>query len=150
VFVIAEFENPNDVLVLPHYAVELRNFAAVSWYSYVAVNIQADCHWFRGGNRFKQLCEKIVGNGKIVFGDVFLGYLYNDNAGISRFLASSPGQKFIIRQKFGGLKQPELPCTGDKHEHTDPKHEARHRWIAKCSSEPHHLDRLRLASDDPI
>src|SRR5438552_10984527 len=135
---IAELENPNDVLLLPKYAIELRNFAAVSWHSYITVNIQADHHRFRVRNRFKHLCEKIVGNWTIIFGDVVLGYLHNDNARIRRFRPCSPGQKCVIRQKFGGLKQPKLARTGDYREDTHGKHEARYRGIAKYSSEPLH------------
>src|SRR5262249_27576128 len=135
---IAELENPNNVLVLPKCAIELRNFAAVSWHSYVTINIQADRHRFSDGNRFEYLREKIVGNWEIVFGDVVLGYLDNDNPRIDRFRACTPSQKFVIRQKFHGLKQSELTRTGDNCEDPDPKHKARHRWIAKCSSEPLH------------
>src|SRR5438874_9094559 len=137
-FVIAEFENANDILVLLEDAIELAQLAAISRHRYISVNIQPDRNRLRTSNGLQQFCEKSIGNRKIIFGDVVLGYLHNNDARIRYFWSCSPSEKFVIRQKFGRLKQSKFARTGDKHEHADPKYKGRHRWIAKCLSEPHY------------
>src|SRR5438477_8392469 len=137
-FVIAEFENANDILVLLKDAIQLCEMAAISRDSYIPVNIEPDRNRVRTSNDLQQFCEKSIGNRKIIFGDVVFGYLHNNDARIRCFWSCSPSEKLVIRQKFGRLKQSKLARTGDKHEHADPKYKARRRWIAKCLSEPRH------------
>src|SRR5438552_15552697 len=58
IFVIAKFEDPDDVQVLPEYAIEFCKVAAISRHRHIAVNIEADRQWFPGFDGLQQLCKQ--------------------------------------------------------------------------------------------
>ena len=135
-FRIPELENPDDVLILPQNAIELGKLAAISRDSYITVNIEPDRHWLRSRNGLKQFCQKIVGDRKIVFGDVVLRYLHNNHTRIRRLRPYSPSKRFIADQKLRGPQQPKFTRACDKREYADGDDKTRDSWVAKCSPEP--------------
>src|SRR5438477_9186647 len=98
---------------------------AISRHSYVTIKIKPDRYWLRRRNGFEQLRKKIVRDRKIVFGNVVLRYLHDNDAPIHRIRSCSPDEKFVICQKFSRLKQPEVARTSKHREHASAEHKAR-------------------------
>jgi hypothetical protein len=101
---IAEFENPNDVLVLLEDAFQLCELAAISGHSDIPVKIEPDRNWSRARDGLQQFGKKIIRNREIIFSNVVLKNLHQEDAWVCRIRSCSPGQEFIVRQKFCGLK----------------------------------------------
>src|SRR5262249_201588 len=112
--------------------------AAISRHGHITVNIKPDRNWFRARNGLQKLGEQIVGDRKIIFGNIVLRNLHNNDTRVGCWRWWWRGEKCARRQKFSGLKQPNVTRAGDDGEHANTEHKARDPWVAKCSSEPLH------------